>query len=108
MRYSLMSILTLGCISLAACSQNRNSEILHIYENGERPFSTALNQARQDHPSYFAIVDGQKIGDQIVGVQVLGRDVECVRIVNRSTIIIEEDLPLYCYEKGSGAFVGAL
>lgn len=108
MRYTLISILALTCFSQTACSQGKNTEILHVYENGEQPFLTALNQARQDHPSYFAIVDGQQIEDQIVGVQVLGRNVECVQIVNRSSIIIEENLPLYCYEKQSGTFREAL
>ena len=71
------------------------------YAPTEQIYIKALEIAKTEHASYFVTAKSVGIEGQIKGIRILGAHHECVLFLNKSSIIIEESLPLYCFKNRS-------
>jgi hypothetical protein len=102
--------LTLGAMLLSTVACNSNSEDVrfHYYEKDDPIYKDALNRAQNENPKFFRIAEDLDIRDGIVAVRILGETHECVNFVNTTSIIIEDSLPLYCYDDSTRELSGKL
>jgi hypothetical protein len=99
---SSITILTIFS-SLGGCQQDNSSG--YFYRHTDANFQIAIRDAQSNFPEYFKVLRETGTEDQLVGRQVYGLNVECLSFENYSSIIIEIDLPMYCFQKGTDKLV---
>ena len=93
--------ITLLIIFLCLSSCGNGDEEGYIYNKDDVRFQLALDDAKRNYPTYFEALAKTGTEKYFKGRQVFGKDVECVTFENTSSIVIEIDLPMYCFEKGT-------
>lgn len=91
---------------LGACTDGKIHS--RLYSDDDLKVQIALREAKANYPAYFDALEKTDSTEHFIAKQVFGRDVECVAFENASSIIIDIDLPLYCFRKGSDELVHRL
>ena len=86
---------------VCSCADKKEEKMRYIYNNDDKLFQDALERLSNERPEYINNVGGYS---KILGFRVMGRLVECVKIENKSPIIVEINTPLFCYDSVSGIY----
>jgi hypothetical protein len=86
-------------LGIGGCKND--SSIGYIYAHDDVKYRIAISDAKKNYPDYFSALSESGAEKYFRGRQIFGKDVECVAFENSSSIIIEINLPIYCFKKGT-------